>query len=354
MKRISPTYNNAMTDFLINPQNRIYRHLLLILCMAVVAVNAALLSFPYDYNIAFAYSIGLLGMYLGITYLNLRVLVPHYLLRNRYLIYLIVLTALVLLSIAVDLTMEFNIKKHFHLAFGKFSFLENPNVLLLNIIATCFLYVICFGGMSIGVLFQHWLISGRQVNELEKATTQKELQHLKSQIQPDFLFSTLEKAGKHAILNSEKTSGILIKLSRFLRYQLYDSARNEVMLSSEVASLETLLNLVKEQRSGFTYSIKIDGDTKQVLIPPLLFISLVLHTINKIKEAETNPFVNLSFCIRENFLEFTCSGTKSGELNDFKNALNIQRRLELLFGENYTLDFKENGVSHTIYLCLNL
>jgi hypothetical protein len=341
VKETNFTYNNTVTNFLINPSSRIYRHLLLILCIAIVATNAALLSFPYDYNIAFGYSLGLLTIYLGIAYFNLYLLVPRYLLQNRYWAYMGILMVLVLFSIIIDLLIEFHIKKHFHFD-------------LLNLIATCFLYVICFAGTSIGMLFKHWLTSGQQINELEKTTIQTELQRLKSQIHPDFLFGTLEKAGELATQTPEKTSNILLKLSKFLRYQLYDSTRNEVMLSSEIASLENLLNLEKEQHNGFTYSIKIDGDTKQLFVPPLLFISLVLPVIKNIKEEEKNPFVHLSFNIKEDLVIFTCMGTKPDKSTGFKDTSNIKRRLELLFAGNYTLDFSEEEVSQTIYLCLNL
>lgn len=354
MQKTNSTYDNAMINFLINPKNRVYRYLLLILCVVVVAVNAALLSVPYDYNIAFVYSIGLLIIYLSLIYLNIKILVPRYLLQNRYWIYIGILTILALFTIAIDLTIEFYIKTFFNLNFGKFSILERKDDFVLNIIATCFLYVTCFAGTSIGVLFKHWLASARQVNQLEKNTIGAELQQLKSQIYPDFLFGTLEKAGEQATLNSKKTSDILMKLSKFLRYQLYDSTRNEVLLISEISSLENLLNLKKEQLNGFMYSIITDENIKQVLVPPLLFVSIVLHTIDSIKNYEKMSFINLSFGIKNKSLEFTCSGTKSGKLTDIEDTLNIKRRLDLLFGENYRLDFSEDERSHTIYLCLNV
>jgi LytS/YehU family sensor histidine kinase len=321
--------------------------------MAVIAINAAFLSFPYDYSIALVYGLGLLVIYWGIACFNLYVLIPRYLLRNCYWVYMGILTAFVLLFIAIDLWIELYISTHFHLDFGRFSILERRNTFLLNIAATCFLYLICFAGTSIGVLFKHWLASRQQLNGLEKATIQTELQHLKSQIHPSFLFDTLEKAGLFATQAPGKTSGILIKLSRFLRYQLYDSARNEVMLSSEIASLQNLLNLETELRNGFTYSITTDGDTKQIVIPPLLFISVVLHSIDTIKEDEKAPFIHLSFRAEEKGLVFTCSVTASEEFTGLEYLSGIKRRLDLLYGENYTLNFTEE-VSKTIYLQLNL
>ena len=322
--------------------------------MAVVAVNSALLSFPYNYAIAFAYSISLLIIYLSIIYLNIKILVPCYLLQNRYRIYIGMLTTLALFTIAFDLTIEFYIKKFFHLNYGKFSILERKDDFVLNIIATCFLYVICFAGTSIGVLFKHWLASVQQINQLEKDTIKAELQHLKSRIYPGFLFKTLEKAGEQAILNPRKTSAILMKLSRFLRYQLYDSTRNEVLLISEISSLENLLNLKKEQLIGFEYSIVIDENIKHVLVPPLLFVSIVLPTVDSITEYEEMPFINLSFGIKDKSLMFVCSGTKSGKVTDIEDIVNSKRRLDLLFGENYTLDFSEDEKTQSIYLGLNI
>lgn len=270
--------------------------------MAVVAVNSALLSFPYNYAIAFAYSISLLIIYLSIIYLNIKILVPRYLLQNRYRIYIGMLTILALFTIAFDLTIEFYIKKFFHLNYGKFSILERKDDFVLNIIATCFLYVICFAGTSIGVLFKHWLASVQQINQLEKDTIKAELQHLKSRIYPGFLFKTLEKAGEQA----------------------------------------------------FEYSIVIDENIKHVLVPPLLFVSIVLPTVDSITEYEEMPFINLSFGIKDKSLMFVCSGTKSGKVTDIEDIVNSKRRLDLQFGENYTLDFSEDEKSQSINLGLNI
>lgn len=300
--KTNSTYHNAAINFLINPDNRGYRYLLLIVCMAVVAVNSALLSFPYNYAIAFAYSIGLLIIYLSIIYLNIKILVPRYLLQNRYRIYIGMLTTLALFTIAFDLTIEFYIKKFFHLNYGKFSILERKDDFVLNIIATCFLYVICFAGTSIGVLFKHWLASVQQINQLEKDTIKAELQHLKSRIYPGFLFKTLEKAGEQAI----------------------------------------------------EYSIVIDENIKHVLVPPLLFVSIVLPTVDSITEYEKMPIINLSFGIKDKSLMFVCSGTKSGKVTDIEDIVNSKRRLDLLFGENYTLDFSEDEKSQSINLGLNI
>lgn len=351
MQKANLKYSNSIASFLINPTFRIYRHVLLILSFAIVAVNVSLLAYPNHHNIAAVNSLGLLVAYLGIVYLNLYVLVPRYLFKNQYLTYTGILLVLVLLLVLTELIAEFYIQKYFHFDFGKFSILERNNTFLLNIIATCFLYTICFAGTSITILFKHWLTSGQQINELERATIQTELQRLKSKIHPDFLFDTLEKAGESAIQTPEKTSGILIKLSKFLRYQLYDSTRTEVILSSEISSLENLLSLKKEQQNGFTYSISAEGDLKRVLVPPLLFVSIVLRVIGNIEKHEIASFINLSFSIKEDLLEFTCLGTKSDKPLDFED---INRRLELIFNENYILKIRDEGTTYIINLCLSV
>lgn len=354
MKTTDSTYNNAMVNFLINSRYRIYRHLLLGLSVMIVSANTAFLSFPYNCDIASIYSLGLVIIYLGIAYFNLYILVPRYLLRNRYWMYIGTLTGVVLLSITIDILAEFYLKKYFGFDLGEFSVLEKPDTFLLNMIATSFLYIICFAGISIGILFKHWFTSAQQINELEKSTIQAELQRLKNQVHPDFLFGTLDKAGELATQDSARTSNILIKLSRFLRYQLYDSTRNEVVLSSEIASLENLLSLKKEQLKDFKYSMTIDDESKQLLVPPLLFVSLLLLVIEEIEENENNPYINLSFNINEHLLEFTCIGTTFSDLINSGDFFNIKRRLDLLFGENYKLDLGKEERLQTIYLSFNL
>jgi len=133
-----------------------------------------------------------------------------------------------------------------------------------------------------------------------------------------------------------KASEVLMKLSDLLRYQLYDSARDKVLLTSDIRFIEDFLNLEKVRRDNFDFLISKEGDLSGVQIPPLLFISFVENAVKHNNDTEKLSFVNLFFNVSNNELSFKCINSKP-KIKAIKNVTgglglkNIKRRLELLY-----------------------
>jgi sensor histidine kinase YesM len=202
------------------------RNLILIVLLAVISFNFVLLSVP-DPILFVVCWIAMTALYAGLMYVNVHVLVTRFLLKSRYISYFFSLLGGALLMVGVELLVEYIMIYVLGFSIGEYSHFSKNKYLVVNILSTVCVYGIAIAGTSFTVLLQHWMSEGSKVLELEKTVLQSKVEALKNQISPQFLFSTLDKARLLTKESPESASQILIDLSKFLRYQLYDSSRYE-------------------------------------------------------------------------------------------------------------------------------
>ncbi|MET3880467.1 histidine kinase [Chitinophaga sp. OAE865] len=323
---------NVLFRFLISPDRRIFRHLLLIVFIGSVLYNSAsVITNP----------IAIFIYFIILFYVNMYVLVPRLLFRNKNIKYcLSVIGILVVLAVC-----------------GQFF---NPinNESALNIPLFSFLTVLLLAASSSIKLFQKGMMDRQLIYELKQSKTYAELEQLKNQINPHFLFNMLNNANVLTKKDPEKASQVLMKLSDLLRYQLYDSARDKVLLTSDIHFLEDFLNLEKVRRDSFDFLISKEGDLSGVQIPPLLFISFVENAVKHNNDATKPSYVNLYFNVRNNELFFKCINSKP-MLKSVSNTgglglTNIKRRLELLFPATHSLNIEDDPERYCVSLTIKL
>ena len=183
-----------------------------------------------------------------------------------------------------------------------------------------------------------------------------ELVHLRNQIQPDFLSRMLNTANVLAKRDADKASTLLLQLSHLLRYQLYDSTREQVLLSAEISFMKDYLNLEKLHNDNFTFHVCADGDTNFVLIPPLLFIPVVEQAIRYLPGGNAgNPIhIYLLFRVNGDRLYFACISPETYAKDETKGLDNLRKRLRLLYGDNFQLEMKQGDKNHvtSLQICL--
>ncbi len=323
---------NVLFRFLISPDRRIFRHLLLIAFIGVVLFNST--SVIENPVVVFIY-------FIVLFYVNMYVLVPRFLFRNKNIAYcLAVIGILVLVAICGYFFNPFN------------------NGHGLNIPLFSFLTVLLLAASSSIKLFQKGMMDKQLIYELEQSKTYAELEQLKNQINPHFLFNMLNNANVLTKKDPEKASQVLMKLSDLLRYQLYDSAREKVLLTSDIHFLEDFLNLEKVRRDSFDFLISKEGDLSGVQIPPLLFISFVENAVKHNNDATKSSYVNLYFDVRNDELFFKCINSKP-MLKSVSNTgglglANVKRRLELLFPAAYSLSIEDGTEMYCATLTIKL
>jgi sensor histidine kinase YesM len=328
---------NWVLRFLVSPKYRLYRHLLLILPISLVLYSSGSeLGEP---------TLNLLLFFL-LFYTNMNLLVPKLLFKNKYVLYSLSVLATIILSTSIYMG-------GYYLLVGDFN-LDGVNIPLF-----CTLIFVLIAASSSIKLFQKWIVDKQLIFELEKSKTSSELEQLKNQINPHFLFNMLNNANVLTKKDPEKASQVLVKLSDLLRYQLYDSARDKVLLTSDIRFLEDFLNLEKVRRDNFDFVISKEGDLSGIQVPPLLFISFVENAVKHNNDSAKASYVNLFFVVINNELYFKCINSKpiikavsntSGGLG----LANVKRRLELLFPSSHILKIEDTRESYCVTLTIEL
>lgn len=349
---------NIVPDFLVNPEKRIYRHLLVQLMVFIITLNV-FWDMPDEFIITPERIRSWIGYFLIIDliiYVNAYVLAPRFLLKGRLLLYLTTVTTLILVSIATLGMLQTLFED------TRFESLPPTHTeIVLNILSSTISCGLLAAGSSAMVLFKHWINNNQRVNELEAATLQSELKFLKSQINPHFLFNMLNNVYVLIRKGRDEAAEVLFKLEDLLRYQLNDSSQEKIQLSSDIRFMNDFLNLEKIRRDNFNFIISKEGDINSVWLPPLLFIPFVENAVKHNTDSENASFVRLFFKVSDNVLQFSCENSipapEEQENNSRVGGLglkNIRRRLELLFPGRHRLEVIENKQSYTVNLQLEL
>ncbi len=291
--------------------------------------------------------------YAVIVYINYLYLFPFYLKNKKLVTHLILLllTSLLLTpikSLVLFLTASTPGIQEF--------FVDNQYFIFLST------FFIGFSS-SIYYIMTDWLNSQREKQELAKETLQSELKFLKSQINPHFLFNTLNSLYALTLKKSDLAPEIVLKLSEMMRYMLYDCNEKMVDLSKEVAYITNYLELEK-LRHGKKMDIKLqlNGEIADQKLAPLLFIPFIencfKHGIsNRIEEG----FVNIILNINNTNLDITVENSRTpslpnnlGKRSGGIGLINVKRRLELLYPDKYTLNIEKSPTTYKVHLSLNL
>jgi len=342
--------------FLVNPHFRIYRHILLLLVVLTI-----ILSFiwyvPEVDNLHYRKILGglvYLIVFSGEIYSNIYFAVPRLLFKGKYIGYVLYLIALIIIFLFTIIFVQV-----FILDIQSSEEVRALGVDILNVFSASITVGLIFIGTTSFLLFKDWISYNQRVSQLESETLQSELKLLKSQINPHFLFNMLNNANVLIKKNRDEASKVLFKLEDLLRYQLDDSVKDEVSLASEIHFLTDFLNLEKIRRDRFEYVISKEGDINKINIPPLLFITFVENAVKHNPDSENLSYVNLTFTVRNNQLEFICENSKPSILLQKRSEgglglKNIKRRLELLFPDRYRLDIMDEKNKFTVKLYLSL
>jgi len=206
--------------------------------------------------------------------------------------------------------------------------------------------------------FKRGIINQYQLQELraEKAIT--ELQVLKAQINPHFLFNTLNNIYGMNQMNPEKGSEMIMELSDVMRYHLEFSKEGKVKLEDEIQLLQSYIKL-EQLRLRETCNLQVDFEDadERLLISPLLFIPFVENAFKHGTHPTKDCFVHVKLTTSPDRLFFTVKNSLIANRKVVKTNIGLQntkRRLELLFPEKHHLNIIKNEVYHLVELSIEL
>ncbi len=199
-----------------------------------------------------------------------------------------------------------------------------------------------------------------QVQEERRKTAEAELTWLKQQLNPHFLFNTLNNISSLTQIDPDKAQESIGQLSDLLRYALYDSEADTVSLASEVEFMDNYIDLMALRCNELTTVTKdLEVPSGNVQVAPLLFISLVENAFKHGVNARCPSFVTVSMHCEEGRLLFRCQNSLfekrgSDHIGSGIGLENMKRRLELLYPNRYTYEqtSEENVYSVEVTLVL--
>ena len=224
----------------------------------------------------------------------------------------------------------------------------------------CFLCVLttsaCFSSLSLG---KQWLLKQKDFLQARQEKITAELQLLKAQVHPHFLFNTLNNIYSFSLDKSPKTPELILKLSSLLSYMLYDCKAEEVKLEKEVEIMKDYIDLEKE-RYGNTIEISwtVEGDTRDVLISPLLMLPFLENAFKHgASEQIEKPWMGVDISVANNILKFKIANSKNEYVSHSNNGIginNVKKRLEFLYPGKHELKINDEGDFFAVSLMVKL
>ncbi|MBN8857781.1 MAG: sensor histidine kinase [Sphingobacteriales bacterium] len=195
---------------------------------------------------------------------------------------------------------------------------------------------------------------------VEKEKTGSELSYLKAQINPHFLFNTLNSIYALAIEKSDDTATAIVKLSAMMRYVLADAGNDYVPLEKEISYINDYVEL-QELRFGkaVPLELSVTGSPAGLKIAPLLLITFVENAFKYGLNAEDDAFIRIAIYIEDAMLKMQVYNrivkVQQGMADGHGVGIsNTKSRLDLLYPSRHELHIKNTGKDFTVLLTLNL
>ncbi len=206
--------------------------------------------------------------------------------------------------------------------------------------------------------FIKWFEDIKLKGELNKRNYETELALLKSQINPHFLFNTINNIDMLITKDAPSASMYLNKLSDIMRFMLYETKTEKIPLTKELTYIEKFIELQKIRTTNpqyINYSVK--GDTTNVLIPPMLFIPFIENAFKHAENKKTENAISIHLDIQNSKIIFKCENSFNPnlQLEQDGNGLGselIKKRLTLMYPEKHTLTITNNNELYKVELTL--
>jgi len=199
--------------------------------------------------------------------------------------------------------------------------------------------------LAIGIYFIKKALDERDLlTSLEKDNTNFKLKYLRSQLNPHFLFNTLNSIYSLSLQKSDKTPEVVVKLADLMRYMIYDCNEDKVPLSKEIEFIQNYIDIEKIRYKA-DVRFAVEGDTEGIMIEPFLFISFIengfKHAFNN---AYTNAFIYITVKVEPEQIALSVVNNTNLDLETQARRIhgtgitNSKSLLELLYPQSYALD----------------
>ena len=291
--------------------------------------------------------------YALIYYINSDYLIPKYLVSNKLGQYLGLLIGVAVIVTPIKVFILFQ------------RFTGNPSAQNFLIDHQPYYYLISLmtaGVSTIIKITSDWVKQSQMHRELETRTMQTELNFLKSQINPHFLFNTLNSLYALTLRKSDDAPDVVIKLSEMMRYMLYECNEQQVFLEKEVSYISNYLDLERLRHKKTDIRFDVVGAPKDLKVAPLIFIAFIE---NAFKHGASNHlsggFVHIHMHIEQNEVNLYVENAKPEKQPAMTHKrsggiglVNVKRRLQIMYPEKYHLDIYDKPNTYGVNLWMQL
>ncbi len=282
-------------------------------------------------------------------------IVPHFLLRRKYTLFVFATIIVIALSAWLRAFIALEMNRHYFNTAQPIDF----GTLYLNSVVNISLWVLL---ITMGKMLVDRIQTEKQLELLEKERVKSELDYLKAQINPHALFNSLNTVYGYIDKSNQAARNILLQFSELLRYQLYDCGAEKVGLGEEMDYMKNYIafqRLRKDEK--LIVNVQIENIDKSLKIAPLLLVVLIENAfkfVSNYSGKENKICVKIS--TKDNILRSSFMNTKElTQISNTKNSngigiSNLKRRLELLYNNKYELTTNNDSAFYETHLNIDL
>jgi len=320
------------------------------LFLVILSQQAYTLKTSMMYNLIriFFYSIA--------VYINLLYLFPKFLVKQKYWQYVSLLVITILIIAPLESAALYHFITHSEATIA--AFMQN------RIVSIIILTFFVASSSSIYKIINDWFIHQREKVDLKAQSLKSELKYLKSQVNPHFLFNTLNSLYALTLKKSDLAPQIVLRLSEMMRYMLYECNEKEVDLEKEINYIKNYLELERIRHGDkFEITFEQEGHADKLKIAPLMFMPFIENSFKHgLNSQLQSAYVNIKMDIDEDsvtlfvnnsnppVLPATATKRKSGGLG----LTNIKKRLRLIYPKAHKLDINKTPNSFHVKLNIDL
>lgn len=296
---------------------------------------------------------------LSTFYINYTLLIPILVKQKKkyglYMvsIFLLIAVMVVIKTIVASLNQDLFLS-YFSESSGKTMYLEITEYIIFAIFISGFFIVVS----SLLKFAIDWSGSERVQRDLLSEKRDMELQFLKSQLNPHFLFNSLNNIYSLAYQKSDKTADAILKLSEIMRYMIYESNDSWVSLSKEITYVQSYIELQKLRfKDGAAVELTLNGEIDDQQVVPLILISFVENAFKHGVANDPKDPIRINIIANQKILHFSVSNKKNKFNKDLMGGVglnNVERRLQLLYPERYKLNIVNSATHYTTELMLDI
>lgn len=305
-----------------------------------------------NYTWYFFESLCMLPFVMVATYTTIYGILPFYLKKKKLLLSVVMV---VLLIFAVTLGERISLRK-----------LNSLPITLDSIFGVTFLYLMLETNFMVGIAFaiktlQKWLDEQQEKHEIEKRNLETELNMLKSQLHPHFLFNTMNNLYSLSVEKSSKTSEGIAKISELLRSVLYECNEKEILISKEIELLQNYVDLEKMRYDkNVNFTMDITGSIEKMKIAPMLLFTFAENCFKHcdIKENKSHYITIKINVVGDKFELYTenSKAAKKANQNNENEGIglgNVRKRLELIYPNRYNLEITNLNAKFIVRLSID-